>query len=99
MRLSHSRIVRVERNLQQNRRRNLRIAVERELNFSGRLNDFGRREQKEQNRGQAARWRTTPASPSRIRWMAADFGFEEIDVSRPKVRARRINSEILSHLI
>jgi hypothetical protein len=37
--------------------------------------------------------------PSRIRWMAADFGFEEIDVSRPKVRARRINPEILSHLI
>jgi hypothetical protein len=31
--------------------------------------------------------------------MGADFGFEEIDLSHPKARARRINAEILSHLI
>jgi len=30
---------------------------------------------------------------------AADFGFEELDVSRPKSRARRIDPEIPSHLI
>jgi hypothetical protein len=35
----------------------------------------------------------------RIRWMGADFGFEEIGLSHPKARARRINAEILSHLI